>query len=111
MEDKWITNYFTADHDRLECLFGQFRTLKSNNLVESIRHLNAFKTGLRRHIVWEEGFLFPLFESKIGDLVSACTFVMRIEHRTIAAALDTIHTKVGEEILIQIVKNGHFVRC
>ncbi len=38
-----------------------------------------------------------MFESKIGDLVSGPTFVMRSEHRTIAAALDTIHTKVREE--------------
>ncbi len=38
-----------------------------------------------------------MFESEIGDLVSGPTFVMRSEHRTIAAALDTIHTKVREE--------------
>jgi iron-sulfur cluster repair protein YtfE (RIC family) len=48
---------------------------------------------LRRHIIWEEELLFPLFERKTG-MTSGPTQVMRMEHRQIGRDLDAIHHKV-----------------
>jgi len=42
---------------------------------------------------WEEEILFPLFEKKTG-MQFGPTYVMRNEHKEIAAHLESIHKKV-----------------
>jgi regulator of cell morphogenesis and NO signaling len=55
------------------------------------------KVGLPRHIVWEEGLLFPLWEKKTGRSEEGPSVVMRVEHRQIEQQLEAIHSKVMEQ--------------
>lgn len=89
-----VTQYFEADHDRLDALFTDFQNLKRRDAAAAKEKFKAFLTGLTRHIVWEEDILFPLFEERTGMRNSGPTEVMRQEHRLIKGHLDAIHEKV-----------------
>ncbi|HRK61471.1 MAG TPA: hemerythrin domain-containing protein [Candidatus Omnitrophota bacterium] len=110
-----ITQYFEADHNRLDAIFHQFQKKKYESMAEAKPYFKSFNNGLKRHIVWEEDVLFPLFEEKSGIKDGGPTFVMREEHRRIGALLEGIHDKVRrgdssseseEEMLLEIL-NGH----
>jgi len=94
MEYKLISEFFEADHDRLDELFKNFQTLKRTDYPKAKENFVAFKFGLQRHIVWEEDVLFPLFENKSGMVSGGPTAVMREEHRQIGEHLEGIHKKV-----------------
>lgn len=89
-----IMNYFAADHDRLDSFFWGFMRLKRQDFPMAKSYFKDFLRGLKRHIVWEEDVLFPLFENKSGISGSGPTAVMREEHRAIGAALEQLHAKV-----------------
>ena len=93
MSAESVTAYFKADHDRLDELFARFQRLKRTDFPLAAEAFKAFQAGLRRHIIWEEELLFPLFERKTG-MTSGPTQVMRMEHRQIGRDLDAIHGKV-----------------
>ncbi len=89
-----ITAFFEADHDRLDALFQKFQQLKRSDFAQAKANFREFLQGLKRHIVWEEEILFPVFEQKTGMRDVGPTAVMRMEHRMIHEALDEIHAKV-----------------
>jgi iron-sulfur cluster repair protein YtfE (RIC family) len=96
MADATISHYYAADHDRLDELFGRFQSSKQNDRAAS-RHVFAeFKAGLERHIAWEEGLLFPLFEAHTGLHAGGATAVMRDEHRQIEHFLALIDGKLQQ---------------
>jgi iron-sulfur cluster repair protein YtfE (RIC family) len=85
---------FAHDHDRLDELLETYRRLKRSDFARAKEAFREFKTGLQRHILWEERILFPLFEAKTGMHDQGPTFVMRAEHREIGARLEALHDKV-----------------
>ena len=97
MNESTITTYYEADHDRLDELFKQFQKLKRSELVKATELFLEFRTGLRRHIAWEEEILFPLFEQKTGMAHSGPTEVMRMEHRVIKKHLEAIHNALQSD--------------
>lgn len=97
METQSINQHYTEDHQRLDDLFHEFQELKSTNRRKAERLFHEFKTGLERHIVWEEKILFPAFEEKFTRLQSGPTALMRLEHQEIRRHLDAIAGKLAEE--------------
>jgi hemerythrin-like domain-containing protein len=90
-----ITDFMGQDHDQLDQLFSAFRSKKASDVARAIHFFSEFKRGLQRHIIWEEEFLFPCFESRTGLLDEGPTAVMRLEHRRIKSLLDKIHDDVA----------------
>ena len=93
IKETTITEFYEADHDRLDGLFKGFQKWKRTDFPRAKEAFVAFKFGLQRHIVWEEEILFPLFEEKVG-MSFGPTHVMKMEHREIAQHLESIHKKV-----------------
>jgi polyphosphate kinase 2 len=62
-----VREHFAQDHDRLDALFESFQSLKRSDFSAAKEAFKAFKTGLQRHIVWEDDVLFPLWEEKCGE--------------------------------------------
>lgn len=89
-----IHTFMEQDHDRLDAIFAEFRKIKTENLEQARRLFQDFKTGLQKHIVWEEEILFPEFERRTGMVNQGPTAVMRMEHREIKSYLDKIHDKI-----------------
>jgi iron-sulfur cluster repair protein YtfE (RIC family) len=96
-EQKTISAFYEQDHDRLDELFKTFQKLKRSDFSKAKEAFKAFKFGLQRHIVWEEGVLFPLWEEKTGMSEGGPTSVMRAEHRQIGQHLEAIHGKVADQ--------------
>ena len=94
MPERTISTMFDEDHDRLDELFKSFHLLKRTDLAKAQQAFADFKTGLQRHMVWEEDVLFPLWEKKTGMTEGGPTFVMRQEHREIGESLDAIDRKM-----------------
>ena len=94
--DESITNYYQADHDRLDQLFRQFQMTKNQDLSKAGEFFDQFQSGLKRHILWEEEILFPIFEDKTGIRDVGPTAVMRMEHKMIVDYLEQIHLKIQE---------------
>ena len=95
MGEESVKVYFEEDHDRLERLFKGFQDLKRTDFPKAKECFKEFRSGLQRHIIWEEEILFPLFEEKTGMSLGP-TQVMRAEHRQIRDHLEAIHKKVHE---------------
>lgn len=113
MEKNLIMQYFQADHNRLDVALETFRDFKHESFSEAKRYFKIFNNGLKRHIVWEEDILFPLFEKKSGMSENGPTSVMREEHRRIGQLLERIHEKVrradpstddDEEMLLEVLE-------
>ncbi len=96
-DPKTVAAFYEEDHDRLDELFKTFQQTKRSDFDKAKEAFKNFKTGLQRHIVWEEDLLFPLWEEKTGMSESGPTFVMRNEHRQIGQQLEAIHEKVMAE--------------
>jgi len=93
-EQKTIREFYEKDHERLDELFKTFQQLKRSDIPKAKGVFEEFKSGLERHIVWEEDLLFPLWEKKTGRSEEGPTVVMRGEHRQIKQQLNAIHGKV-----------------
>jgi len=89
-----VTDFMGKDHDRLDEIFAQFRQIKHTEPEKAKALITEFKSGLERHIIWEEEILFPLFEEKTGMVNTGPTAVMRMEHQQIKGFLGKIHTSV-----------------
>src|SRR5574341_1347162 len=90
-----IAAFMGRDHDRLDELYKGFRSEKTGNPAKAKDLFSEFKQGLQRHIIWEEEFLFPRFESRTGPSDGGPVPVMRWEHRRIKGLLDRIHDEVA----------------
>ena len=117
MAGETITSFYAHDHDQLDGYFKNFQTLKRKNYPQAKENFKKFKSGLQRHIAWEEGILFPLFEEKTGMTDGGPTFVMRQEHREIEKTLEALHKKVQrqdpesdleEKLLLNILGEHNF---
>lgn len=93
MGEDSVKVYFEEDHDRLDRLFKGFQDLKRTDFSKAKSLFREFRSGLQRHILWEEEILFPLFEERTG-MSGGPTQVMRTEHRQIRNHLEAIHEKV-----------------
>lgn len=89
-----INEHYTEDHDRLDELFHQFQALKLSDLPKATHYFQEFKSGLERHIVWEEEIVFPAFEKRFGEY-GGPTEVMRWEHREIRNFLEELAEKLA----------------
>lgn len=88
-----IADFMSKDHDRLDCLFKEFQGKKMPDPENAKNLFFDFKSGLERHIVWEEEILFPIFEARTG-MQGGPTAVMRIKHVQIKGLLDGIYDQI-----------------
>ena len=89
-----VHDCFAKDHDRLDGHFAEFQNLKRTDFPTAKANFKQFMFGLKRHIVWEEEILFPIFERNTGMRDMGPTAVMRQEHVLIHQRLDALHAKV-----------------
>jgi iron-sulfur cluster repair protein YtfE (RIC family) len=109
MNELTVQASFAEDHDRLDALLETYRRLKRTDFPRAKGAFKAFKTGLQRHIVWEEQILFPRFEEKTGMREFGPTAVMRAEHRQIGACLEALHQKVRQQDPDSDIEEAHLL--
>lgn len=92
-EPTGLRDFFSKDHSRLDRLFNKCR---KNGFADSMDSLKEFAIGLIQHIIWEEEYLFPVFEQVTGMMQEGPTVVMRREHHTIQELLYDLLKLAGE---------------
>ncbi|HIH13739.1 MAG TPA: hemerythrin domain-containing protein [Nanoarchaeota archaeon] len=90
-----IFDFMSADHDRLDGLFKEFQKASHSGPAEAKKLFSEFSFGLKRHIVWEEEILFPLFEERTGMKDGGPTEAMRFEHLQIKSFLKEIDGRIS----------------
>lgn len=86
-----IGTFLERDHGEIDCLFEDYRESKRIGDAASKVAFCEFDDRLRRHIDWEEEFLFPVFEQQTdGEVAGRPTVIMRHEHEQIRMYLDLI---------------------
>ena len=94
-----VSHHLTADHVRLDIIFGDARRLAAHDLPAARAAFADFAAGLERHIRVEEELLFPPFDAR--GAMSGPTRVMTHEHRRIQQLLE-----VGRAALASGDANG-----
>ncbi len=92
-----IQRYYAEDHQQLDALFHQFQSSKATDPSGAQKSFQDFKTGLERHIAWEEQILFLSFDRRFGHLQGGPTGVMRWEHQQIRLYLEAIALKLARQ--------------
>lgn len=90
-----LSDFLTEDHQRLDEFLERFQERKAGNLVEAAEFWMRFASALKRHLLWEETILFPLFEQKTGQ--SGLTDTLRAEHEEIREWLAALAEKVQQK--------------
>lgn len=86
-----IAEYFERDHDEIDALLASVDFTDSKS---ALPRLTEFDRRLERHVVWEEGTLFPAAARVAPALEGGPIAVMKLEHvdirRLKQAALDAL---------------------
>jgi len=90
-----IFDFMSKDHDRLDGIFKEFQKASHSGPAEAKKLFSEFSFGLKRHIVWEEEILFPLFEERTGMKDGGPTEAMRFEHLQIKSFLKEIDGRIS----------------
>lgn len=113
--DQFVNEYLSSDHRRLDILFAslidgvtQDRPLANQ---QSLFHL--LKTGILRHMHWEEKTLFPYFDMA-PDTIRMEINTLKAEHAELESMLTSIESKMDQgfdleylKTLGQIVESHH----
>lgn len=90
-EPNAIAAYFERDHDEIDALLA---SVDFSDHTSALPRLAEFDRRLERHIVWEEGTLFPAAARVAPALQEGPIAVMKMEHVSIRrlkqAALDAL---------------------
>ena len=92
-----VSEFMGKDHDRLDGLYQSFKIIKQEDLKKAQAVFVEFRSGLERHIGWEEEILFPSFEGRTGMFEAGPTVVMRYEHKQIKDYLKQIQDQIDKE--------------
>lgn len=84
---KKILDVMTEDHDRLDRILRDFQRAGKEDPRRSRNLFQEFKTGLQRHLSWEEEILFPLIERRTGMHLPGPSTAMHAEHQQIKTLL------------------------
>ncbi len=79
-----LHGFFSRDHARLDKLFNHCLNSRFQNCLSEVEE---FARGLIQHIIWEDEYIFPVFEQVTGMDDKGPTFVMRSDHHTIQEML------------------------
>ncbi|HEY7152390.1 MAG TPA: hemerythrin domain-containing protein [Gemmataceae bacterium] len=90
-----LNDFLTEDHNRLDEFLESFQERKAGNFIEAAEFWMRFASALKRHLLWEETILFPLFEQKTGQ--SGLTDTLRAEHEEIREWLAALDEKVHQK--------------
>lgn len=91
-----ISEFMAEDHAALDRLIEEFRNSRNDDPDRSRLLFDEFMARLQRHILWEEEFLFPIFEKRTGMTDAGPTAVMAMEHVQIKGLLEEMSLRVME---------------
>jgi len=110
-EKQFVNDYLSSDHRRLDLLFESLiHGIQEGKPLENQQSLfHLYKTGMLRHMHWEENILFPIVDDVVG-LRSGPTRVLRAEHAELESMIRDIEKNMEEGFdLDYLLALGHIV--
>ncbi len=107
----FVSDYHNADHKRLDLLLSSLiDAIKTDKPLEHQQSLfYLFKSGLLRHVHWEEKILFPIFEREVGTINSPIKNLLQ-EHAEMNLELANIESNQDNKIeLSKVVALGNYL--
>ncbi|WP_168063218.1 hemerythrin domain-containing protein [Candidatus Manganitrophus noduliformans] len=92
-----IKDFMTHDHERLEQILRDFLKARDQDGVRARELFNAFKSGVEKHMAWEEEILFPAIERRTGMHLPGPTVLVQSQHRQIKALFEKISAQIDKE--------------
>lgn len=97
MKTNKIKEFMIRDHDRLDRTLKDFQQIKNKDPAQAWELFLEFKTGLLRHIAWEEEILFPSIECRTDMHMPGPSIRMRTEHQQIRGFLEKITDRIVQK--------------
>lgn len=87
---KTICEYLAEEHLRCDRLFARVETcIASRDWAKAAEQFRNFEDALGRHILMEEGILFPAFANAVSN-ASAPIGMLRTEHQRLKAIMERL---------------------
>lgn len=94
MKTNIIKEFVIRDHDRLLRTLKDFQQIKDKDPARAWELLLEFRTGLLRHIAWEEEILFPSIECRTDMHIPGPSIRTRTEHQQIRGFLEKLTDQI-----------------
>lgn len=92
-----IKEYMEQDHDRLERILTAFFEARDQNVVRARKLFHEFKSGVEKHMAWEEEILFPAIERRTGMHMPGPAVLVRFQHQHIRTLFEKISAQIEKE--------------
>lgn len=95
MAGRTISQFYSDDHARLDCLFEKFQKVKENEPERATQILEEFKAGLEQHMAWEEAILFSEYDARVPSAEDESpTLDLNSDHQQIRECLEVVLRKM-----------------
>ena len=83
------------EHDKLHSVLSDYQKHRWKSAAK--QHFREFREGIRKHIIWEEEILYPLYEERNGNRAAGPTVAMRGEHQKILGLVEQLHGLISRD--------------
>ena len=93
-KDQFVNDYLCCDHKRLDIVFESLMvSVKDNKPLDYQQSLfQLFKSGLLRHMHWEENIIYPIYTSYAGQKVELIDDRIS-EHRELESMIKVVESQ------------------
>lgn len=92
-----IKDFMTHDHERLEQILRDFLKARDHDGVRARELFDQFKTGVEKHMAWEEEILFPAIERRTGMHMPGPTVLVQSQHQQIKMLFEKLSAQIDKE--------------
>jgi iron-sulfur cluster repair protein YtfE (RIC family) len=92
-----IKEYMEQDHARLERILTAFFEARDQDVVRARELFHEFKSGVEKHMAWEEKILFPAIERRTGMHLPGPAVLVQFQHQHIRALFEKISAQIEKE--------------
>ena len=96
-KNQFINDYLSADHKRLDIIFDSLvKGMRDNQPLDYQKSLfQLFKSGLLRHVHWEESIIYPIYIQHVGETIKPIENMVQ-EHRELESMIEEVERHCSE---------------
>lgn len=110
-KDQFVNDFLSSDHQRLDVLFESLvASVKDKKPFDhQIMLFQLFKSGLLRHIYWEDTIIYPIYTGYVGKTIEPIESMM-VEHQQLEAMITEVEQQCRESFdLDYLMALGQFL--
>lgn len=92
-----IKDFMTHDHERLEQILRDFLKARDQNDHRARELFHEFRSGVEKHMAWEEEILFPAIERRTGMHLPGPAVLVQSQHEQIKLLFKELSAQIDNE--------------